>query len=379
MSPDFAAREGKRPLVVGLTGSIGSGKSHVRSTLVSLGAEGIDADRVAHEVMAPGGSAYPAIIAEFDRDILTADGTIDRGRLGARVFGDAASLARLEAIIHPAVYAVTQAHVAASTAAMVVIEAIKLLEAGFGRTLCDRVWVAACSRRQQLARLKHSRGMPSEEARRRINHQMSLAQMAAQADRVIDTGGTMAETALKVLAAWVELGLPLPALQVRQAAIDDAEGIAAVLNSIMREGGRTVADRTYTPAQERAFLRRLPRRSFLMVALLGKVIAGFQVVEPYATYTDAMDHVASLGTCVVAPARGRGFGRAMSRSTFAAARATGFSKLVIQVRSDNPDAQMFYMALGFKPCGRLSRQAFVDGRYVDELLYELFLDEVHDG
>ncbi len=379
MSPDVAAREGKKPLVVGLTGSIGSGKSHVRSTLVSLGAEGIDADRVAHEVMAPGGSAYPAIIAEFGRDVLGADGAIDRNRLAARVFGDAGALARLEAIIHPAVYAVTQTRVAASTAVMVVIEAIKLLEAGFGRTLCDRVWVATCSRRQQLARLKHSRGMPPEEARRRINHQMSPAQMAAQADRVIDTDGTMAETALKVLAAWVDLGLPFPAPQVRQATIDDAEGIAAVLNSIVREGGGTVADRTYTPAQERAFLRRLPRRSFLMVALLGKVIAGFQVVEPYATYTGAMDHVASLGTYVVAPARGRGLGRTMSRSTSAAARTAGFSKLVIQVRSDNPDAQAFYAALGFKPCGRLSRQAFVDGRYVDELLYELFLDEVQDG
>jgi len=112
---------------------------------------------------------------------------------------------------------------------------------------------------------------------------------------------------------------------------------------------------------------------------LGKVIAGFQVVEPYATYTGAMDHVASLGTYVVAPARGHGLGRALSRSTFAAARAAGFSKLVIQVRADNPDAQAFYLALGFEPCGRLSGQAFVDGRYVDELIYELFLNESHDG
>jgi dephospho-CoA kinase len=366
-------------IVIGLTGVIGSGKSHVRSTLVSLGAEGIDADRVAHEVMAPGGPAYAGIIAQFGQDILAADGAIDRGRLGARVFGDAGVLARLEDIIHPAVYEVTRARVAASTAAMVVIEAIKLLEAGFDRTLCDQVWVAACSRRQQLARLMHSRGMSPEEVRRRMVNQMLPAQMAARADRIIDTSGTMAETMLKVLAAWVELGLPLPALHIRPATLADAEGTAAVLNSIVREGGRTVADRTYTPAQERAFMRRLPQRSFLMVAQPGKVIAGFQVVEPYATYTAAMDHVASLGTHVVAPARGHGLGRAMSRSTFAAARAAGFSKLVIQVRADNPDAQAFYLALGFKPCGRLSRQAFVDGRYVDELLYELFLNEVHDS
>ncbi len=367
-----------KPLIVGLTGSIGTGKSHVRSTLVSLGAEGIDADRVAHEVMAPGGPAYAEIVAGFGREVLAADGAIERDRLGQQVFADAAALARLEAIVHPAVYAVTRARVAASTAPLVVIEAIKLLEAGFGRRLCDQVWATTCSRRQQLARLKRSRQMAPEEARQRIRHQMPLAQMAAQADRVIDTGGTMAETALKVLAAWRALELPFPAPHIRQAVLADAEGIAAVLNSLVHEGGRTVIDRTYTPAQERAFLRRLPRRSFLMVVLLGKVIAGFQVVEPYATYTGAMAHVARLGSYVAAPARGRGFGRAMSQATFAAARAAGFAKLTIQVRADNPDAQAFYQALGFKPCGRLTRQAFVDGRYVDELLYELCLNGVHD-
>ena len=92
-----------KPLVIGLTGPIGSGKSHVRSVLVSLGAEGIDADRVAHEVMAPDGPAYPGIVAEFGPAILGAEGLVDRGLLGARVFGDSAALARLEAIVHPAV------------------------------------------------------------------------------------------------------------------------------------------------------------------------------------------------------------------------------------------------------------------------------------
>ncbi|MDQ1301076.1 MAG: Dephospho-CoA kinase, partial [Chloroflexota bacterium] len=70
---------------------------------------------------------------------------------------------------------------------------------------------------------------------------------------------------------------------------------------------------------------------------------------------------------------GRGVGQAMSQATFAAARALGFSKLVISVRADNAAGQAFYARLGFQPCGRLSKQAFVDGRYVDELMYELFL------
>jgi RimJ/RimL family protein N-acetyltransferase len=142
------------------------------------------------------------------------------------------------------------------------------------------------------------------------------------------------------------------------------------------EGGLTILDRLLTAAQERAFLRRLPPRSRQTLALIGDVIVGFQFVEPYAEYTGAMDHVATMGTYVVAAARGRGVGRAMSAATFAAARELGFAKLVIQVRADNPAGQAFYTGLGFQPCGRLSRQAFVDGRYVDELMYELFLENL---
>jgi dephospho-CoA kinase len=362
-----------KPLVIGLTGPIGSGKSHVRSVLVSLGAEGIDADVVAHEVMAPDGPAFAGIVAEFGSDILGPDGAIDRGKLGARVFADPAALARLEAIVHPAVGGAIRERVAASTAPLVVIEAIKLLEAGLARSLCDQVWVALCTRRQQYARLKASRGMSADEVRRRLARQMPPAQMAAQAHRIIRTDGTTAETAQTVLAAWAELGLPLPAPVIRPATLADCEGTAAVLNSIVREGGRTATGQTFTPAQERAFLRSLPPRAFLNIVLLGRVIAGFQSVEPYATWTHTMDHVASLGTHILAAVRGRGLGHALSAATWAEARAAGFSKLVIAVRADNPLAQTFYTGLAFQPCGRLTRQAFVDGKYVDELLYELFL------
>lgn len=363
----------KLPLIIGLTGGIGSGKSHVRNVLTSLGAEGIDADRVAHEVIAPDGPAFAGVVAAFGRDVLGADGTIDRRRLGERVFADAQALARLEAIVHPTVAQAIAGRVAASTAPAVVIEAIKLLESGLSRTLCDQVWVTQCSRRHQFARLKKSRGMSPEEVRRRMAYQMPPAQMLAQAQRVIRTDGPMAETAQTVLAAWVELGLPLPPPVVRAWTLADAEGIAAVLNSVVREGGRTIAGRTFTPAQERAFLRAMPKRSLLNLALLGAVVAGFQEVMPYATYTRAMDHVGSAGTFIVAAVRGRGLGRALTAVTWAEARACGYSKLVITVRADNPEAQAFYTGLGFQPCGRLTRQAFVDGQYVDELLYELFL------
>jgi dephospho-CoA kinase len=361
-------------LVIGLTGNIGSGKSHVRSVLVSLGADGIDADRVAHEVMAPGGPAFEPVVAALGRDVVGPDGAIDRARLAERVFNDPGALARLEGIVHPAVGHAIGGRVKASTAPVVVIEAIKLLEAGLSRSLCDQVWVTACTRKNQFARLKASRGMSSDEVRRRLANQMPLEQMAAQAHRVIRTDGTTAETAQAVLAAWTGLGLPLPEPVIRRATLADAEGTAAVLNSVVREGGRTIAGRMYTPAQERAFLRSMPKRSFLNIALLGRVIAGFQDVMPYATYTRTMDHVASVGTFIVAAVRGRGLGHALSAVTWAEARAAGYNKLVITVRADNPEAQAFYARLGFQPCGRLARQAFVDEKYVDELLYELFLE-----
>ena len=95
---------------------------------------------------------------------------------------------------------------AARTAPVVVIEAIKLLEAGLSRALCDQVWVTPARVAQQIARLGAGRGMPLARCAAALPRRCRATEMAAQADRVIDTGGTMAETALQVLAAWVEAG-----------------------------------------------------------------------------------------------------------------------------------------------------------------------------
>lgn len=198
------------PIVIGLTGGIGCGKSNVREVLVQLGAEGIDADRVAHEVTAPGGPAYEPLIAAFGLDVVGPDGSIDRGKLAALVFHDSDALARLEGIVHPAVFEATRARVANSRAPVIVIEAIKLLEAGMSISLCDQVWVVMCSEAAQLERLARSRGMSAEEVQRRRANQLPQAEMIRQADRVIDTNGTLAETEEKVRRACQELGLLLP-------------------------------------------------------------------------------------------------------------------------------------------------------------------------
>ncbi|MGC8782152.1 MAG: GNAT family N-acetyltransferase [Anaerolineae bacterium] len=197
--------------------------------------------------------------------------------------------------------------------------------------------------------------------------------MITQADLVIDTGGTRAETSLQVITAWVQRQLPLPAPLIRRGTPDDADGIRIVLDSVVGEDGQTVLERRRTVMPKRALLRHLPPRSWLTVAQVGNAVAGFQVIAPYAHPARAVDHVATLESYVLAALRGQDLDQAMSRATFEAARALGFRKLVIHVRADDPGAQRFYERLGFRPCGRLMEQALVDGRYVDELLYELFL------
>jgi dephospho-CoA kinase len=361
------------PIVVGLTGGIGSGKSQALRFLTALGAEGIDADRVTHEVMALGGPAYQPIIAEFGREIVGSDGQLDRRRLAAQVFADPAALARLEAITHPAVAEAIRARIAATPAPLVVIEAIKLLEAGLSRQLCDEVWVTLAHRDQQVARLMATRHMTAEEIDRRLASQMPPEQMAEQADRIIDTSGTVAETGLQVLGCWAGLGLPFPLVELRPMTANDAEGVAAVLNGIVREGGLTVVDHIYSVKEERAFLQSVHPRFHMTVATVAGIIAAFQEIDVYATYTGAMDHVATMGTFVAAPLRCRKIGQALAQVSLAYAREAGFQKIVIQVRADNPDAQGFYTRLGFNLCGRLAKQALFDGQYVDELLYELFL------
>ncbi len=187
--------------LIGLTGNIATGKSAVGQMLAEWGAEHIDADRLAHEVMAPGGAAYEPVIAAFGRDILHADGTIDRRALGAIVFAEPTALAKLESLVHPAVLAETERQIAASDKQVIVIEAIKLLESGQG-AMCDAIWVTTCDEQQQLQRLMTLRGLSYAAARQRILAQPPQSEKLAQADVVITTNGTLAETRAQVWAAW---------------------------------------------------------------------------------------------------------------------------------------------------------------------------------
>lgn len=189
-------------VVIGLTGNIGVGKSTVMALLAELGAAGIDADRVAHEVMAPGQPAYDQIVARFGPQIAPGGGPIDRLRLGQIVFSDPAALADLEAIVHPAVFQVIQRRVAQADAPVVVIEAIKLLEAGLSRRLCQQVWVVTAPREQQIERLMQTRGLSEAEAILRIDAQPPQADKVAQADVVIENDGSLTDVRAQVVRAW---------------------------------------------------------------------------------------------------------------------------------------------------------------------------------
>jgi dephospho-CoA kinase len=192
-----------RGLRIGLTGPIGCGKSTVARWLTDRGAAVIDADLLARDVVEPGQPAFDQVVGAFGRDVITPDGHLDRARLGRIVFADPAALARLEAIVHPAVRPRILAAVAAADAAgapIVAIEAIRLVEAGYA-TDCDEVWLLLCDPGDQVLRLRN-RGMPDDEAGQRIAAQGDLAsRLRTAATRVIDTSGSPDLARAKVDAA----------------------------------------------------------------------------------------------------------------------------------------------------------------------------------
>lgn len=176
--------------------------------LQQRGAAVIDADKLAHQALAPDGAAYDAVVAAFGPSIVAADGAIDRRALGAIVFADAERLAQLEAIVHPAVFALAQEVLAATTAPVVVIEAIKLIESGRLLPLCDEVWVVVADEATQLQRLLQLRGMSEDEARRRMAAQSPQEEKIKHATRVIDNNGDWRALHAQLDAIWNELMAP---------------------------------------------------------------------------------------------------------------------------------------------------------------------------
>ncbi|MEU2229962.1 dephospho-CoA kinase [Streptomyces vietnamensis] len=192
-------------LKVGLTGGIGAGKSEVSRLLVSYGAVLIDADRIAREVVEPGTPGLAAVVEAFGDDVLTAEGTLDRPKLGSIVFADADRLATLNAIVHPLVGARSTELESRAGAGDVVVHDVPLLTENGLAPLYDLVVVVDASPETQLDRLVRLRGMAASEAEARMAAQATRAQRLAVADLVIDNDGPLDALEPQVRKVWEDL------------------------------------------------------------------------------------------------------------------------------------------------------------------------------
>jgi dephospho-CoA kinase len=196
-------------LRVGLTGGLASGKSTVAAFFRELGAFHVDADRIAHELLATGGAAERDVIGRFGARILGADGAIDRKALAAIVFTDPRALADLNALVHPRVRAEISRRIAenesgASPAPVALVDAALLVENGIHHDL-DALVVVSCNEETQIARAVARGGLTAGEAAARVGAQAPLAQKLAAADFVIDNEGATHETKRQVRGVWDEL------------------------------------------------------------------------------------------------------------------------------------------------------------------------------
>lgn len=161
---------------------------------------------------------------------------------------------------------------------------------------------------------------------------------------------------------------------IRRATPADAAGIAAVVETIAAERIHSAIDRAWTTEEEARYLASLSPREALHVAVdETRGIVGFQGLDLWSPVMGAMSHVGQVGTFLLPHCRRKGVGRQLWTATSSFARAAAYRKLVIQVRASNTAAQAFYQGLGFRECGRLTRQVTIDGIDDDELLMEVFL------
>ncbi|MGZ4142494.1 MAG: dephospho-CoA kinase [Actinomycetota bacterium] len=193
-------------LLVGLTGGIGAGKSTVARLLADRGAVIIDADSIVRELQRPGTEVFRAIVERFGKQVVAADGSLDRPKLADIAFRDEDARSALNAIVHPAVYAVMAERITAieDENAVVVLDIPLLAEAG-GREGMDVVIVVDADQDLRVTRVVDERALDARQVRARMAAQASSEQRAALADVVIRNDGDMEALRAQVDALWVML------------------------------------------------------------------------------------------------------------------------------------------------------------------------------
>jgi dephospho-CoA kinase len=194
-------------LVIGITGTIGSGKSTVAGFLRDLGAKVIDADEVGHEVYLPGSPGWKAVVAAFGGSIIAADGTVDRHKLGEIVFKNPADLDRLNRVMRPLIFAGVLARLKKfrqKRTCVVVLDAALLIEAGWG-PLVDEIWVTVAPESVIYKRLEAKGEFGREQIQPRIKAQLPVTAQLKCASRVIDTDVSLPELKAKIASIWQDL------------------------------------------------------------------------------------------------------------------------------------------------------------------------------
>ena len=213
-------------LIIGLTGNLGAGKTTVAGMFKKLGAKVLNADEMAHELISPHGTCFKEVVRSFGEEILT-NGKIDRKKLARIVFSDSQKLARLNKIIHPKVIqqisgeirkfvslraqrsgakqSFNAERIASSSLknapsrndTILIVEAALLIESGLHK-LMDEIIVVTANQRLQLKRISKQRGIPKEEALKRLRMQMGVREKMKYADVVIDNRGNLNQTKKQV-------------------------------------------------------------------------------------------------------------------------------------------------------------------------------------
>jgi len=195
-------------LRIGLTGSIGVGKSFVASVFIELGCRLLDADETAREVVQPGTEGLNAIVARFGSEVLNTDGTLDRKRVGELVFGNELLRTELNAILHPKIIErqdeILKSWEQIDPNGIGIVDAALMIESG-GYKRFDKLIVVHCRPEVQLERLMLRNGLTEAEARRRIDSQMPQEEKQRYADYLIDTSDGFDPTRLRTIEVYTQL------------------------------------------------------------------------------------------------------------------------------------------------------------------------------
>jgi dephospho-CoA kinase len=183
----------KKKIVIGLTGSFGTGKTTVAGFFRSYGAKVIDADKIAHQVIRPGKKAYRKIVSVFGKGILKKDKSIDRAVLSELVFNKRNLLSRLNKIVHPEVIAVIMRNINASANKVIVLDAPLLIEAGLKKQV-DKLIVVKATKSRQIERAGNRLSLSRAQIIKRIKCQIPLKNKLRLADFIIDNQGSIRQT-----------------------------------------------------------------------------------------------------------------------------------------------------------------------------------------